>query len=79
MGPNVLLTLYYYKVLCRKDDISCIHEYTMSGEYYFMKFRVTSLLRSLLLRRIMFTCTYDSHNIAEGLFGSYDARLRTKF
>ena len=28
--------------------------------------------------RVLFTCTYDSYNLPEGLFGSYDARLGTK-
>ena len=56
-----------------------MHEYTASGEYYFMKFRVTSLLRRRLLSRVTCTCIYDSYNLPEGLFGSYIARLGTKF
>ena len=54
-----------------------MHEYTTSGECYFKKFRVTSLLRRRLLSRVMCTYTHDSYNLPEGLFGSYNARLDT--
>ena len=40
-STDILLLLSLFE----KEEVGCIHEYTASGGYYFMKFRVTSLLR----------------------------------
>ena len=56
------------------------YKYTESGGFTLLvKFRVTSLLRRRLLSGVMCTCTYNSYNLPEDLFGSYGARLGTKF
>ena len=77
MVPNVVLTFYYHEVFCKKEEISCIHEYTASDGYFFMKLRVTSLLRRCLFSKVRCICMYDSYNLQKGLFGSYGARLGT--
>ena len=61
MVPNVVVAFYYYyQVLCKEEEVSCVHAYTASDEYHFMTFRVKSLLRRWLLSRVMCTCIYDS-------------------
>ena len=32
MVPDIVLTFYYFEVFCKKEEISCIHEYTTSGK-----------------------------------------------
>ena len=50
-----------------------------TSQYCEVSCYVITVVRRRLLGMVMCTCTYNSYNLPEGLFGSYVARLGTKF